>query len=149
MRTALQPEFQIMNTPPLHSRVKMQATRSDSYLEIKPIMKILKPNDYFLRLISNLELAIKNKESQSPETVTSLQQLGSFLYSRSTEFEMLQKQHDATIFLSVLKSNTPNVLHIFEYYFSGNAMMNNRKESTGKELLVMLDHLNEQVSGHM
>ena len=112
-------------------------------------MKVLQPKDYYLRLISNLEHAIKNKESMTPETGASLQQLGDFLYSRSTEFEMLQKQDDPSVFLSVLKSNTPNLLHIFEYYFSGYSMMNNRKESTGRELLVMLDQFNDQVSSEV
>jgi len=124
----------------------MQKNRSHAYFEIKPEMK---PDEYFLRLINNLESAIKNEDRLVPEAKAALIELGAFLYSRSTEFEMLQNQDNAHVFLSVLKSNKPNLLHIFQYYFSGNAMNNNRKESAGKELFVMLDLVNDLLSSNM
>jgi hypothetical protein len=123
----------------------MPKNRSNSTFEIKPEMK---PQDYYSRLINNLEHAIKLEDQLKPETKEAIIKLGEFLYSRSTEFEMLQKQDDAHIFLSVLKSNQPNLLHIFQYYFSGNAMNSNRKESAGKELFVMLDDVNDLLSSN-
>jgi len=124
----------------------MQSNPSNSYFEIKPEMK---PDDYYLRLINNLETANKDVDRLVPEARAALIELGAFLYSRSTEFEMLQNQDNAHVFLSVLKSNKPNLLHIFQYYFSGNAMVNNRKDSAGKELIVMLDQINDLLHSNM
>jgi len=115
----------------------MQSNPSNSYFEIKPEMK---PDDYYLRLINNLETANKDVDRLVPEARAALIELGAFLYSRSTEFEMLQNQDNA---------HKPNLLHIFQYYFSGNAMVNNRKDSAGKELIVMLDQINDLLHSNM
>jgi len=103
--------------------------------------------DLYKQLIANLEIAKVSCNPPPPKIKTSLHSIGSFLRSRSSEFEILENQEDISVFLSVCKSSKGNLLLVFNYFLSDSLVMPNKKESSSKFLKAMLSDFDNAVKG--
>lgn len=103
--------------------------------------------DLYSQLISNLELAKENCKPMSPQIKSSLRSIGSFLRSRSSQFEILENQEDISVFLSICKSNRNNLFLVFNYFLSDSLIMQNKKITASKFLKTMFYDFDKAVRG--
>ena len=99
----------------------------------------------YSQLILNLETAKGIPNPLPPKIKTTLQSIGSFLRNRSSEFEVLENQEDVTVFLSVCKSNTENLVLVFHYFLSDSPVMENKKESSSEFLKTLLNNFDKAI----
>jgi hypothetical protein len=102
-------------------------------------------HDLYQRLIANLEIASDTTVPMSPEIKACLLEIGSFLNSRSLQFEMLQKQEDASVFLSLCKSNRENLILVFNYFLADRPLIDQTKEVSSEFLKKMLNDFDSAV----
>lgn len=102
--------------------------------------------ELYQRLMTNLSHAkeIAVSPLSAPKLNTCLQKLGSFLYERSSEFEMLAKEENASVFLSICQSHKENVLLIFKHFLSDQAMVKSPYKSSSLFLVSLLDDFNSE-----
>ena len=101
--------------------------------------------DLYRQLITNLETAKESGNSLSPKIKTSLMSIGSFLRSRSSQFEVLENQEDISVFLSICKSEEENLVLVFNYFLSDSTVMKNKKESGSKFLKTLLNDFDKAI----
>jgi hypothetical protein len=100
--------------------------------------------ELYHRLIADLKNAKQASTVPllSKKLKNTLMTLGSFLHERSLTFEMLENEDNPIVFLSVCQSNTNNLMMIFNYYMSGQAVMKKKQASPKNYLLALLNNLN-------
>jgi len=101
--------------------------------------------DLYRQLIGNLETAKEAGNSLFPEIKTSLNSIGSFLRSRSSQFEVLENQEDISVFISICKSEEENLILVFNYFLSDSPVMKNKKESGSKFLKTLLNDFDKAI----
>lgn len=103
--------------------------------------------DLYHQLIVNLEIAKETCNPMPPEIKTSLRSIGSFLRSRSTQFEVLENQEDISVFLSMCKSNRENLVLVFNYFLTDSLVIQNKKVTASKFLKTMLYDFDKAIKG--
>jgi len=108
---------------------------------------IMIAHDHYEKLIINFQALKENRIPMTPKIKSSLQLIGSFLRSRSSQFEVLENQEDISVFLSICKSEKENLILVFNYFLSDSLIMQNKKVSASEFLKKMLEDFNKAVSG--
>ena len=104
--------------------------------------------DLYAQLITNLEIAKETCDPMPAKIKTRLRSIGSFLRSRSSQFEILENQEDISVFLSMCKSNRDNLVLVFNYFLTDSPVIQNKKITSSKFLKTMLFDFDKAIKNY-
>jgi len=103
-------------------------------------------HDLYQRLMTNLEIATKPCKKVPTALTASLHAIGAFLSSRSTQFDVLEKQDNAAVFLSLCRSNRENLVLVFNYFLTDRPFRYDTKKSSSQFLKTLLDDFDKAIN---